>query len=968
MLIQSGKIFDRQKRFALKRALSVCLMFLFLLIHISQLVMAEEQERKVVRIGFPIQDGISYIDEKGDYAGYMVDYLNHVQLYTRWEIEYVQVEGNINAQLFTLRQMLESGEIDILGTMNYREELGDQFLYSNYPYGTTNIVLTADKNNTALLFNDFSNWDIIQIASYSRYQDQITLLQSFAESFGLQYEILEFETQKEALDAVKSGVADATIQVDTSLDDGTKIIAKVASTQYYFALNAEKTTLLHELNLAFEKTQSTFDFLDEKLHEKYFSSKSPFYVSDEDKEFIKSLGTVNVLFIGGNPPFQYMNGGKLKGSAVDYIEQFAEKTGLQYNTIVAESLSEANDLLQRGQIDLIACIPISFKLTTLTGLEFTEPYLNSRMIQVYSESNQGLLQTGSDEFRSNAGMALMEVQNNDSYAPWIDLYSLDYYRQNDDWVKGIALEWSDTKPVNYAAAITENMPDKLAVLLNNYADSIGENEHQELIYRYSGDTHHYTLLQLVYLYRYAILGTCIMISLVYAVFFFWKKSKKSHQLAVNRKKELNYLSSHDTLTGAYNENEFYKILEEDCKNKIPHTLAAFNVRGFKYINEKFSFETANELLNRICGHIQKSMRDGEYFCRQSADVFYMAISVDTIENIRIRSERAYKAIQQISNELLAGYPISIYGGFVFTDSSPEPFDVPANMAYVLAALAHAKRKDTDNTCFYSEEFHQQEQTRHYVEAHMESALEKCEFKLYLQAKKNLATGKIDKAEALVRWQPTNGRMIFPNEFIPVFEENGFCKKLDLYMFEAVCRQLRQWADEALPTVGISINQTKLLFAEPDYVDTLCRITQKYGILNNLITLELLEGLSMEDQIDQLNEQIVKLKQAGFRISMDDFGSGYSSLNVLGDLDIDELKVDRAFLMGNSRKANYKRRQILTEEIIRLSGRIGVSTVAEGVETIEDEKSILAFGYDYGQGYLYGKPIPADEFKEKYLKK
>ena len=920
----------------------------------------------MVRIGFPIQDGISYIDAQGNYAGYMVEYLEHIQLYTNWEIEYVQVEGDLNTQLSTLLQMLESGEIDMLGTMNYSQALGEKFLYPNYAYGTAYTVLAVNETNAELMFNDFSNWGVLRIATYPGYQQRMELLEEFSESYGVSYEILEFETYQETLDAVEAGVADATIQVDISLEDGLRAITRFSPSPYYFALNAENTALLHELNLVLDQIQRTFPFLDEQLHNQYFPVKSIFFISEEDREFIKSLGTLQVLFIEGNPPFQYENGGELKGAAVDYIAAFAEKTGLQYEPVVVASLEEAEALMEKGQIDLVACIPVTSMLTTVAGLDFTNPYLSSRMIQVYPGGTSDSQKSSEEIFLSNAGMALRQVQENAMDAPWIDINSLDYYRQNDEWVDGIVVDWADSKSFGYAVATTEGVPYRLKELLNNYANSLDENERQNLLYRYAGDTYHYTLGQLAYKYRYVIGGAVAGVALVCVVFFFWKKSEESHKLASTKANELNYLSRYDTLTGAYNEKTFYKLLEEDCKNKIPHTLAAFNIRDFKYINEKFSFEVANEFLNRICAQLHEFMRDGEYFCRQSADVFYAALSVDTIENIRNRADLARKAIQQISNDLLTGYPISIYGGFVFTDSSPEPFDSSSNMGFVLAAMAHAKRKDTDDTWFYGEEFHKQEQTRHYVEAHMNSALRNGEFKLYLQPKKNLASGEFDQVEALVRWQLDDGRMIFPNEFIPVFEENGFCKQLDLYMVELACKHLHQWKEEGLLGVGISINQTKRLFAEPDYVEKLCEITQRYGVSNNLITLELLEGLGIEDQIEQFNAQIIRLKKAGFRVSMDDFGSGYSSLNVLGDLDIDEVKVDRAFLMSGSRKVNQARRKILVEEIIRLCRRIGVSTVAEGVETPADEAAILQFGYDYGQGYLYSKPIPAEEFREKYL--
>lgn len=949
-----------------KRGLSVCFVLMLVLACFCQPAMAGEKEPEVVRIGFPIQDGISFIDEQGKYTGYMVDYLEYVQLYTNWDIEYVQVEGDLNTQLSTLLQMLQNGEIDLMGTMNRSEALEKVFLYPNHPYGTSYTVLVTDEQNEKLMFNDFSNWGTLRVATYPGYQKRMEQLEQFAQSYGLAFEIMEFETYAETVDAVKAGIADATMQMDISMEDGLRTIASFSPTPYYFALSPDNRTLLYELNLGLDQIQRTFPSLEEQLYSRYFSVENTFYVSEEDRAFVKSLGTLRVLFIEGNPPFQYKNGGELKGCAVDYFDEFAKKTGLQYEPVVIGSLSESKELLESGQIDLIACIPVSSMLTTLADLEFTNPYLSSSMVQIYAADEQNSQQIASDEFRSNAGMALSEVQQDAAYAPWIDFYSLDYYRQNEEWIQGVAADWADTKPTSYAVAATKGVPEGLTTLLNNYANSLSETERQALIYRYSGDTHHYTLAQLVHRYRYAIGVAVVIIVLIGVVIVFWKKGRQSRRLVMERTNEVAYLSAYDTLTGAYNQNKFYELLEEDCKNRVPRTLAAFNIRDFKHINEKFSVAVANQFLNRISEMLRGDRAQGEYFCRQSADVFYLALTVDTIENIRARADRHRQAIQQIADELLDGYPISVYGSFVFTDTSPEPFDASANMGYVLAALAYAKRKDTDDTWFYGEDLHKLEQTRHYIETHMKSALQSGEFKLYLQPKKNLATGKFDQAEALVRWQPADGRMIFPNDFIPVFEENGFCKQLDLHMIELVCRQLREWMDEGLRPIGISVNQTKLLFAQADYVNILCNITEKYGIPNHFITLELLEGLSMDDHIEQLNQQILRLKKAGFQISMDDFGSGYSSLNVLGDLDIDELKVDRAFLMGNSRRANYARRHIIAEEIIHLSQKIGVNTVAEGVETPADEASILQYGYDYGQGYLYSKPIPAAEFRKKYL--
>ena len=220
------------------------------------------------------------------------------------------------------------------------------------------------------------------------------------------------------------------------------------------------------------------------------------------------------------------------------------------------------------------------------------------------------------------------------------------------------------------------------------------------------------------------------------------------------------------------------------------------------------------------------------------------------------------------------------------------------------------------------------------------------------------------AEALVRWTTAEGKVIFPDQFIPLFERNGFCVKLDLYMVEQACRQIRSWLDRGIEPIPISVNQSKLLFFEPDYVQTLTDLTQNYGIPPHFITLEILEGLALEN-VNALNEKIVQLQAAGFRISLDDFGSGFSSLNTLGSLKIDELKLDRAFLLDMASQ-EQERVRLIMKEVVQIARALSISTVAEGVETAEDEQLIQEINCDFGQGYLYSRPISAADFDQAFM--
>ena len=234
----------------------------------------------------------------------------------------------------------------------------------------------------------------------------------------------------------------------------------------------------------------------------------------------------------------------------------------------------------------------------------------------------------------------------------------------------------------------------------------------------------------------------------------------------------------------------------------------------------------------------------------------------------------------------------------------------------------------------------------------------------MQPRIKLADNSLSGAEALARWTRNDNTMIYSGSFIPLFEKNGFCSELDMYMFEKVCQQLRQWIDAGYEPVPISINQSKLTFYKSDYVEGLCAILEKYQVPASLIIIEILESMSI-DNVEELNRHLDQLKAIGFQISMDDFGSGYSSLNTLARLRIDEVKLDREFLM-EAAGTSGKNIRLIIEQIVQLSKKLSISTVIEGVETESDDRFIKKIGCDNGQGYFYSRPIPADVFTREIL--
>ena len=425
---------------------------------------------------------------------------------------------------------------------------------------------------------------------------------------------------------------------------------------------------------------------------------------------------------------------------------------------------------------------------------------------------------------------------------------------------------------------------------------------------------------------------------------------------------------YDPLTGAYNMAKFEYETAGIIENTYEYSLAAMNIRQFKFINEIFGTRAADLLLCHMKSVIADNVTENEYYCRNSEYMFYLLLRDTDRDRIK---ERIGKMIQEISRYAICNnrdYRILLYCGVVIgTDVEDEEPSVKKSMTHVRFALDTARQSLKNNIWFYDTRLHEDEKLQNYVESHMNQALDNHEFKLYLQPKVNLSTGRTSGAEALVRWIAEEGRIIYPGQFIPVFEANGFCVNLDMYMLEEVCRQIRKWIDDGLTPVPVSVNQSKLLFYEADYIDNLKSLLDKYQIPAELISLEILEGLASEN-VNELNKRIGRLREIGFKISLDDFGSGYSSMNTLASLEIDELKFDRGFLLGlKDSGEEYERQIIIMNEIVELTKKLKISTVVEGVETKENEELVRALGCEYGQGYYYSMPMSASEFSEKYVK-
>ncbi len=419
----------------------------------------------------------------------------------------------------------------------------------------------------------------------------------------------------------------------------------------------------------------------------------------------------------------------------------------------------------------------------------------------------------------------------------------------------------------------------------------------------------------------------------------------------------------DPVTEADNLNAFRFKFPRAAKafkeKNLPYAFVMVNINRFKALNDIYGFEQGDQVLKQVCGALQGCLREGELLCRSSADIFLLLLACpDRAELGKRVDEVALRAGRycQNSGECL---PLSLTCGIYLIDEE-VPFYIMMDRANL--AWASAKQHAGQTCAFYDEQSRRQIVTEKRIESSMDQALRDGEFKIYLQPKCDFKTGRTCSAEALVRWlQPQKG-MIPPDQFIPVFEKNGFVLKLDMFMLEETLRLLKRWKEEGKPVVSVGVNFSRLHLQDPRFIEVLAQTADKYGVEHRLLEVELTESVVFGN-VDLMKQVIDGLHEKGFSVAMDDFGSGYSSLNVLKNLDFDCVKLDKEFLVRG--EGNPRMRQIISG-LVRMIKDLGSGVVAEGVETAEQAEFLSRIGCDLAQGYLFSRPLPPQEFEQRLL--
>ncbi len=291
--------------------------------------------------------------------------------------------------------------------------------------------------------------------------------------------------------------------------------------------------------------------------------------------------------------------------------------------------------------------------------------------------------------------------------------------------------------------------------------------------------------------------------------------------------------------------------------------------------------------------------------------------------------------------------------------SSKKDDINTDISHAGLALNNTSAVN-DNVCWFTDTMLEQQVWERRVEDDMQKAIDNHEFVVYLQPKYSTKQEELSAAEALVRWIHPEAGFIPPNKFIPIFEKNGFITKLDDYMLTEVCKLQAKWQEEGKKLFPISVNVSRAHFTYEYLAEHICAIVNEYKIPHSCIELELTESAFFDDK-QTLLSTVNKLKRMDFKISMDDFGAGYSSLNSLKELPLDIIKLDAEFFRGVD---DINRANLIVGDTINLAKKLGMKIVAEGIETRDQVDFLAQQDCDLIQGYYFAKPLPINEFEER----
>ncbi len=934
---------------------------------------------KIVRVGW-YESPFNTTDELGRRSGYAYEYQQKVAAYTGWVYEYVEGSWPV------LLEMLADGRIDLMSDVSYTAERAERMLYASLPMGAEDYFLFVAPDNTEITQENYSALNGKRVGA-NKGSVQADFFREWAKTNGVQAELVELTgTEPENMTLLYRGVIDAYVALDAYIGTNDALpLFNIGSSEFYFAVSKARPELLPELNAAMDRIQQESRYYNQQLYYKYLrSSGASLYVSAEEKAWLDGHGPIRVGYQDNYLAFCAKDEatGELTGALKDYLEVASdclENVHLDFTATAYPTSAAAMEAMKKGEIDCVFPANLTDYDGEVQGYFITTALMRTDMSAVIREADQRTF------FKNERTTVAVNVGN-----PNYDMFLLDhfpewrsiYYKDTPECLKAVADGQADCILIsnyryNNIAALCEkyhlttlstgvemdycfavNRKDTLLYSVLSRVTRVvpSSTVNAALTYWFTEDAKMSFTDMFNQNAGLIVAGASAVVMVI--LLLMWrsmeaeKKASAEHRLVA--------ATETDELTGLYSRNYFYEYAERMYREQPdrPMDAIALDIERFHAVNalngRSFGDQTLEVLGRGIADFLKEK---GGIASREEADQFSLYCA--PVEDCQALLNR----LQDILDTLSPNANIRLRMGVRPWQKDVEPQKL-IEQARVACGLARGDYRE--RLVVFSEKLQEREAFEQRLLNDLRRAVETPEFEVYYQPKFDIQAEPpaLKSAEALVRWRHPELGMIAPGDFIPLLERSGQIGAVDRIVWEIAARQVAAWKKEYGVTVPVSVNLSRVDVLDPMLENTLDSLLTENGLNSGDLKLEVTESACTENAY-QVIDVIERLRRKGYEIEMDDFGSGYSSLNMLSAMPIDVLKMDRAFVSN----IEYAEKDLqLVQLILGIGRNLKIPVVAEGVETEAQLSLLKQLGCALVQGYYFSKPLPAREFETAYIRR
>lgn len=928
-------------------------------------------QKRVVKVGFFPMDGFNEKKEDGSYAGMDVEYLEAIRDYVNWNIEYVECDSWDSAL-----QLLADRKIDLVGSAQYSAQRAEIYQYANLASGYT-FGAIAVNGDSALPYEDFDMMGGITYGIVKTYIRKDEFYE-YLSDHGINNPVVkEYDSTADLLKALEANEIDAMVHSLTEIREGKRIIGRFAPMPIYYISYKGNNEVMRELNRGIADLKINFPELENELITKYYDSRldQTILLTREEKAYIEEKKHITVGYFDGYYPFSYESNGTYHGLAKQVLDNISVNTGLTFDYVKIENMQEAKQALADGTIDLLDYCGDTPQSMKQTGIAVTKAYAKvPHVIIMERDSKANEIKTlamvkNGDENKTMEGLVsenaqiltfdsqlecLYAVKEGKADAAMCDGYLTEYLlgsnlRLNKLEIRSVLndahiiyMAVKDDESSLLLSVFNKELPEVSDKMVSDYMlqdNFFAQNSVENFI-----RAHSVLILVIVILAA----GGIVLVML--------------HMLRDSRR--IQKLMYTDSELDIWNLNYLkYKAalkVSEDKSRK--YALVYMDICQFRRYNTLYGWHAGQKLLALMVKVLAENIDgDQELYARSHGDHFVLFLQYDDVAELEKRlTELEDKITQKLSDVADMRMPITM--GVCCIPPGSE--DMQLAISYAIQVSDLLRNSYSNVVRIYDENLKVQLKEHHDKEKLLESVDINKDFVAYYQPKVDIRSEQIVGAEALVRFKdPTeNGAIKAPGYFVPYYEQTGRITEIDFFIMECACRLLRRRMDAGKRVVPISCNFSRIHFVKDNFPQQFEAIMDKYRIPKEYIEVEITETLVMEElQQHKVKETVEALRQKGIRLSIDDFGSGYSSLGVFEQIPASVIKLDRSFLLNNE---NRVRQVKIMKNIVNLAQDLDAQVVCEGVENDDDTELMMEIGAYVAQGYRYSKPVPEDVFEEK----